>query len=553
VILIIDNYDSFTWNLAQAFMTLGEEVKVLRNDKITCAEADALDFDQLVISPGPGSPDRAGRSVELIRHFAGKKPILGVCLGHQAIGFAFGSTITRAARIMHGKTDLASHDGAGVFADLPNPLRVVRYHSLCIARDSVPAGFEITARSSDGEIMGIRNRALRMEGVQFHPESVGTEEGIRLLRNFLSGVRERPSFKAMLRRIASRESLSGEEAASLMDQITEGIVSPAQIGAFLASITLKGPTVAEISGFAASLRNKATRLPLPEGLELTDACGTGGDSSGSFNISTTASFVAAGAGAKMAKHGNRSITSRSGSADVLEALGVRVDLKPAEAVRAIESCGMAFLFATAYHPAFRNIMGPRRELGFRTLFNMMGPMLNPARASSQVMGVYAPELTETAAAVLSTLGVRRALVVHGLDGIDEISLAAKTKVTEVRDGWTRTWILDPEDYGFALCRAEDMKGGEAPENAKITERILSGEAGPKRDVVLLNAAAIILVAGLAPDFALALAMARVSIDSGQAVAVLGKLRAFGDGNATCAGGSAAAGSATAPAATGTSA
>ncbi len=526
MILLIDNYDSFTWNLAQGFMMLGEEVKVVRNDKIDCAQAEALDFDQLVISPGPGSPEKAGRSVELIRHFAGKKPILGVCLGHQAIGAAFGAKIVRAARIMHGKTDLASHDGTGVFADLPNPLRVVRYHSLCIDRTTVPEGFEVTARASDGEIMGIRNRSLRIEGLQFHPESVGTEEGQRILRNFLSGVKERPSFKAMLKRLTARESLSGEEAASLMDQIAEGLVTPAQVGAFLAAITLKGPTVAEIAGFAASLRDKALRLPLPEGLSLTDTCGTGGDSSGTFNISTTASFVAAGAGVKMAKHGNRSITSRSGSADVLEALGVPIDLKPAEAVRAIETTGMAFLFAPAYHPAFRGIMGPRREVGFRTVFNMIGPMLNPARAASQVMGVYAPELTETAASVLAALGVHRALVVHGLDGVDEISLAAKTKVTELRDGWTRSWILDPAEYGFAQCEAGDLKGGDATENAKITERVLSGEAGPKRDVVVLNAAAAILVAGLAPDFGAAISSARASIDSGRAAEVLARLRAF---------------------------
>ena len=526
MVLLIDNYDSFTWNLAQAFMALGSEVKVVRNDAIGIEEAEALEFDRLVISPGPGGPDRAGVSMEFIRHFAGKKPILGVCLGHQAIGAAFGSRIVRAGRVMHGKTDMVSHDGAGLFADLPNPLRVVRYHSLAVAPESLPDGFEISARSPDGEIMGMRHRGLGIEGLQFHPESVGTEEGMRLLKNFLEGVRERPSIKASLKRLAAREDLERQDAASLMERIAEGAATQAQVGAFLSALTLKGPTIDEISGFAQALLGKAVRLPLPEGFALTDTCGTGGDASGTFNISTAASFVAAGAGARIAKHGNRSITSRSGSADVLEALGVDVRMPPQAAAGAIMEAGMAFLFAPSYHPAFGPMAAPRRELGFRTVFNMIGPMINPARVQAQVMGVYAPELTEVAAHVLSSLGVRRAFTVHGLDGIDEISLAACTKVTELRDGWFRTWTLDPREYGFSLAEAADLKGGDAAENARIIERVLDGEEGPKRDVVLLNAAAAILAAGLADDFGQALDAARISLDSGRARDVLVRLRAI---------------------------
>lgn len=529
MVLLIDNYDSFTWNLAQAFMALGAGVKVVRNDAITIEEAEALDFDRLVISPGPGSPERAGVSVDFIRHFAGKKPILGVCLGHQAIGAAFGSRIARAKRVMHGKSDMISHDGAGVFADMPNPLRVVRYHSLAVMRETLPESFEISATSPDGEIMGIRNRALGIEGVQFHPESIGTEEGTRLLRNFLLGVKERPSLKSSLRRLASRESLGREEAACLMDRISEGAATQAQVGAFLSALTLKGPTIDEISGFAQSLLGRAIRVPVPGSVRLTDTCGTGGDSSGTFNISTAASFVAAGAGARIAKHGNRSITSKSGSADVLEALGVDVRMSPEAAAGAIMEAGMAFLFAPLYHPAFGPMAAPRKELGFRTVFNMIGPMINPARVESQVMGVYAPELTETAAHVLSALGVKRAFTVHGMDGIDEISLAACTKVTELRDGWFRNWILDPREYGFSMAAAADLKGGDAAENARIIERVLEGETGPKRDVVLLNAAAAILAAGLADDFRAGLAAARASLDSGRALAVLEKLRALSAG------------------------
>ena len=524
MVLLIDNYDSFTYNLAQLLMRLGEEVQVVRNDEISVEEAEALDFDRLVISPGPGRPETAGNSIDLIRRFAGEKPILGVCLGHQAIAAAFGARIVRAKRIMHGKADTISHDGRTLFSETPNPLRAIRYHSLAVERESLPACFEVSATSSDGEIMAIRHVEHRIEGLQFHPESIGTEDGERLVRNFLSGVREVPSVKHLLKRLSSGEELTRAEARSFMDQIADGSVSQAQVGAFLAALTVKGPSIEEMTGFASSLYDRAIRVPLPAGLATVDTCGTGGDSSGTFNISTASAFVAAGAGASVAKHGNRSITSRSGSADVLDALGVSTKMGPSEAAKSIQEAGMAFLFAPAYHPAFKNIMGPRRELGFRTIFNMVGPMLNPARAKAQVMGVYSPELTETVARILANLGVDRALVVHGLDGIDEISLAGSTKVTELRDGWTRTYFFDPKDYGFELCAPADLKGGDAAENAGIVERVLSGDPGPKRDVVVLNAAAAIMAAGIAPDFGASIEAARASIDSGAAARVLGSLR-----------------------------
>ncbi len=524
MVLLIDNYDSFTYNLAQLLMRLGEEVRVVRNDEITVEEAEALDFDRLVISPGPGRPETAGNSIDLIRRFAGEKPILGVCLGHQAIAAAFGGRIVRAKRIMHGKADTISHDGKTLFSETPNPLRAIRYHSLAVERASLPPCFEVSATSSDGEIMAIRHVEQRIEGLQFHPESIGTEDGERLVRNFLSGVREVPSVKHMLKRLSSGEELTRAEARSFMDQIAEGSVSQAQVGAFLAALTVKGPSIEEMTGFASSLYDRAIRVPLPAGLATVDTCGTGGDSSGTFNISTAAAFVAAGAGARVAKHGNRSITSRSGSADVLDALGVSTKMGPSEAAASIQEAGMAFLFAPAYHPAFKNIMGPRRELGFRTIFNMVGPMLNPARAKAQVVGVYSPELTETVARILANLGVDRALVVHGLDGIDEISLTGSTKITELRDGWTLTYIFDPKDYGFELCAPADLKGGDAAENAGIVERVLSGDPGPKRDVVVLNAAAAIMATGIAPDFGASIEAARASIDSGAAARVLGSLR-----------------------------
>lgn len=524
---MIDNYDSFTYNLVQYFMQLGEEVTVYRNDEITVTQAEKLDFDYLVISPGPGRPRDAGCSMEMIKAFAGRKPILGVCLGHQSIGEVFGGNIIQAQAIMHGKSDMVTHDGKTIFSGLPNPLRVIRYHSLAVEKASVPDDFVISATGSDGEVMGIRHKRLPIEGVQFHPESIGTEEGMKMLSNFISGTRDVAPVKDLLKRLVAGEGLTEIEAGSVMEQITDGTITQAQIGSFLTALTMKGATVEELTGFAKVLYEKATSVPASEDMVFTDTCGTGGDGSGTFNISTAAAFVACGAGVKVAKHGNRSITSKSGSADVLEALGVKIDMNPEQAGKALEEVGMCFLFAPGYHPAFKNIMGPRRELAFRTVFNMMGPMLNPAKVKSQVMGVFAPEITELVAEVLNNLGVERALVVHGNDGTDEITLTGPTKVTELKDKWVRTYRLDPREFGFNYCKPEDLKGGDAAENADSTRSIIAGEKGPKRDIVVLNAAAAILVAGMATDFKEAVAKAQESIDSGKAKEVLERLVAYG--------------------------
>ncbi len=526
MILMIDNYDSFTYNLVQYFMQLGEDVKVFRNDELTCEQAEKIDFDYLVISPGPGRPQDAGCSKDMIKAFAGRKPILGVCLGHQSIGELYGGNIIQAQSIMHGKSDMVTHDGRSLFSGLPNPLRVIRYHSLALEKSSVPDGFEISATSSDGEIMAIRHRELPIEGVQFHPESIGTEEGMKMLSNFVSGAKDVAPVKDLLKKIVSGNDLTEGEAGSVMEQITEGSITPAQIGSFLTALTMKEATVEELTGFARVLYEKAKPVPVPEGMVLTDTCGTGGDSSGTFNISTVAAFVACGAGVKIAKHGNRSITSKSGSADVLEKLGVKIDLNPDQAGQALQEVGMCFLFAPGYHPAFKNIMGPRKELGFRTVFNMMGPMLNPAKATSQVMGVFSPDITETVAEVLGNLGVEHALVVHGSDGLDEITLTGPTKVTELKDNWVKTYQFDPRELGFNYCSPEDLKGGDAAENAETTRRILDGEKGPRRDIVVINAGAAILSAGICNSFKDAVAKAAESIDSGAAKACLEKLAGF---------------------------
>lgn len=526
MVLMIDNYDSFTYNLVQYFMQLGEQVKVFRNDDICIESAEKLGFDYLIISPGPGRPKDSGCSRDMIRHFSKSKKILGVCLGHQSIGEVFGAKTIQAQAIMHGKSDLITHDGKTIFTGLPNPLRVIRYHSLALEKNSLPPEIEISAMSNDGEIMAIRHKTLPIEGVQFHPESIGTEEGMKMLANFISDTKNVLPIKDLLKKTVSGDNLTEEEAGHIMEQITEGSLTPAQIGSLLTALTMKGASIEEITGFAKVLSGKVKKVTIPNGMHLIDTCGTGGDGSGSFNISTAAAFVSSGAGAKVAKHGNRSITSKSGSADILEALGVKLDMTPEQVTQSLTDNGIGFFFAPLYHPAFKNIMGPRRELGFRTVFNMMGPLLNPARVSAQIIGVFSPDITEMLAKVLENLGAKHAFVVHGSDGLDEITLTGKTKITELKNNWIRNWEFDPREFGFNYCKKDDLKGGNASENADILNRILGGEKGPYRDAVIINASAAIIAAALANDFREAIQLASESIDSGKAKACLDDLISY---------------------------
>ncbi|MBN2224279.1 MAG: anthranilate phosphoribosyltransferase [Deltaproteobacteria bacterium] len=333
--------------------------------------------------------------------------------------------------------------------------------------------------------------------------------------------------KFLLEKVADAQDLSFNEMETAMEYIMTGRASPAQIGAFVTGLRLKGETVQEIAGAAAAMRKRAVRIsPRPSnGNCLLDTCGTGGDSSRTFNISTAAAFVAAGAGARVAKHGNRGVSSRSGSADVLEALGVDITIEPERVKRCIEEVGIGFLFAPRLHAAMKHVSEPRKELGFRTIFNILGPLTNPAGAEAQLLGVYDPALCHVIAEALITLGTKRAMIVHG-DGLDEITTAGPTSVSYVHDGMIDEFILNPERYGITISRVEDLMGGTPAENAQIIEDLLRGLRGPKRDVTLLNAAAGLMVSGVAADLEAGLAKAEESVDSGAAYRKLYALRDF---------------------------
>jgi anthranilate phosphoribosyltransferase len=343
-----------------------------------------------------------------------------------------------------------------------------------------------------------------------------------------------------LHKIANhRMSLSREEARSVMDEVLHGKATDAQIAALLVSLHMKGETVEEIVGFAEAIREAAapfsTNQPPENGAldvsgterdALVDTCGTGGDTSGTFNISTATALTVAGAGIRVAKHGNRSVTSKCGSADVIEALGVNINLPLTRMSDCLNEVGIAFLFAPAMHSAMKYVQPARRELRLRTVFNLLGPLTNPAHASAQVVGVYAASLVEKLAQALKLLGLRRALVVHGKDGLDEITITGPTMVGEVRDGWVKTYEITPEEFGLKRDTLESISGGDTKANADIIRELLSGSKSARRDVVLLNASAALVAAGKADSIGAAMPMAITSIDSGAAKSKLDALVEF---------------------------
>jgi anthranilate phosphoribosyltransferase len=324
------------------------------------------------------------------------------------------------------------------------------------------------------------------------------------------------TMKTMTKKLVDRGNLTESEAESAMRCIMSGEATPAQISSFLTALRLKGETVAEITAFARVMRQFAAQIKPNVGGTLVDTCGTGGDKIKTFNISTAVALVAAGAGIPIAKHGNRSVTSKAGSADVLETLGVKIDLEPQGVKRCIEEIGFGFMFAPVFHRAMKYATPVRREMGIRTVFNVLGPLTNPANAQAQILGVYDCELTEKLAGVLKGLGVKRAMVVHGLDGLDEISNLGRTQISELKDCEVRTYIARPRDFGFNPAKPQDIRGYDREKNAGLMLKLLHGGNGPRRDIILMNSAAAMIVGGKASNFKEGVEIAKETIDSGGA-------------------------------------
>ncbi len=527
MILVIDNYDSFTYNVVQALQRLsGEEVKVVRSKEVTVEELESLQPGRLVISPGPGAPADAGISVDAIKHFAGKIPILGICLGHQAIGAAFGAEIIQAKRICHGVVEELDLDGKGLFRTIGLKASFTRYHSLAIDGSTLSRDFEVTARSRDGDIMGVRHKSMLIEGVQFHPESIASQQGDEIFKSFLNYRREKFPASAYLNQLLfEKKHLSREQAALFMDNLTDGDIDERITASMLTAMAGNGISADELAGCAEVLLKKKTPLHV-DSESIAEIVGTGGDCKGSFNISSLSSIIVASCGQTVAKHGNRAVSSKSGAADFFEALNIKIDNKPCNTEKMIARTGFAFLMAPVYHPAMRFAAPVRKALGIKTIMNLLGPLLNPAEAKYAVLGVYSPDLLETYAHAAKNLGIKRVMVIASDDGMDEISPCAPTKVFQInKDGKEYRYTINPADYGITDAREEELSGGIGEENAKIAMELLDGKGRKTlRYAVGLNSGALLYLTGKAKSIKDGYDMALAALDSGKAKAKLEEIQ-----------------------------
>ena len=530
MILLIDNYDSFSYNLVQYIGSVAtEEIKVVRNDELTVSEVAAMSPSHIIISPGPGKPSDAGISEMVVKTMAGKSRILGVCLGHQGICEVYGAKVGYAKKLMHGKQSIAYIDNeAEIFRGLPKEIPVARYHSLAADADTMPKELKVIGQTADGEVMAVKHKNYEIYGLQFHPESVLTPDGMTIIKNFLQlgnedegKRRNKKMIKEAIAQLVEGKDLTREMAKQCTDEIMSGETDQMLIASYLTALRMKGETIDEIVASAQGMRDAGTVLEHKG--EVLEIVGTGGDEAYTFNISTTASIVIAASGQPVAKHGNRSVSSKCGAADVLDALGVNITIEPEKMAKVLDEENIAFMHAQVYHKAMRFVAPVRKGLGIRTVFNILGPLTNPAHATYQVMGVYDESLVGPMAKVLSELGVKRGMVVYGKDRLDEISMSDATSVCEIDNGDFRYYEITPEQFGLKRATKDDMVGGDPADNARITKEILSGTKGPKRDSVVLNAGAGLYICGKAKSILDGVRMAEDLIDSGKAME---KLEAF---------------------------
>lgn len=528
MILVIDNYDSFTFNVVQCLETYtNKEIKVVRNNEFSVEELAKMNPESLVVSPGPGNPTQAGISIEAIKYFAGKIPILGICLGHQAIGEAFGAKIVHAKNVCHGIVQEISLDGKGLFRSIGKSCKFTRYHSLVIDESTLSDEFEITARSADGDIMGIRHKTLPIEGVQFHPESIASEKCSELFHSFLNYRRENLNTSEYLNQLVAKKDLTEEQAAFFMENVTDGIMDERVMTSILVALSCKGISVSELTGCAKTLLKKKTPFVCRKN-NLSEIVGTGGDGKGSFNISSLSAIVASSCGISVAKHGNRAVSSKSGAADFFENLGINIMAEPEKTASLIEKTDFGFLMAPLYHSAMRFAAPVRKVLGIKTIMNLLGPLLNPAGAAFEVLGVYSKDLLKDYAKAAKNLGAKRVLTVCSDDGYDEISPCAVTYGYVIDEkGREKEITIDPKQFGILDASEEELFGGDGKENAKLAMEVLNGNGRKTiRYAAGLNAGALLYLSGKVSNFREGYEKALEAIDSKKALNKLSEIQKF---------------------------
>ncbi len=504
MILLIDNYDSFVFNVAQYLQELtNEEVKTVRNDAITLEEIKQLQPSRIVLSPGPKHPKDSGICLEILKNIS-HIPILGICLGHQAFGLINGAEIKRLEVPLHGKTSLLTVENGNsvLFQGMPKSFQVMRYHSLYVSDKNLPKELTITAKSDDGVIMALEHKEKPIYGIQFHPESFFTEYGKDIIKNFIRytqplqrTVSLEETQKIYANEVFSKSLKKLQESIPLTDSDFKEICAVihtkqydiVQLGALLVLISEKSLYPESLTAFVKNILNYSTTFV--DDSPMIDLCGTGGDGFKTINISTTVAFIVAAMGVKVAKHGNRSVTSQSGSSDVLNELGVPLEESLLSQLSLLEKQQLAFFHAPFFHKLVGEVKEVRQRLGIRTVFNILGPLLHPnTRLKYQLVGIYHEPVQRLYAETLQLLGRKHALVVRGNDGLDEITLCDETKIVEVKEGKILEYTIAPEMFGFKRAFHTDIQGGSPKENAEILFRTLKGEEhSPKSDIVTLNA------------------------------------------------------------------
>ena len=523
MILLIDNYDSFVFNIKTMLNQLtNDEIAVYRNDKITLDEIKRLSPNAIILSPGPKHPKDSGICLEIFKARL-NVPVLGICLGHQALGLCFGAKIQRLKEVAHATSSQISLIAQSeLFREFPKDFSVMRYHSLEVA--DLPSELEALAYTKDKVLMAMRHKDLPYFGVQFHPESYFSEYGLKIFENFLKfkgqtsqKASEKPTLTGFITKLQDNQGLNTDDFARICQIIASREYEAVQLGALLVLITEKSLDERSLSALVSNILKYSQTFN--DESEMIDIVGTGGDGFKSINISTTTAFILGALGVKVAKHGNRAISSASGSSDVLSALKIPAFDSIARQVKVLDEQGLTFFHAPFFHSLVGEVKEVRAKLGVRTVFNVLGPLLHPNLSLKyQLMGNYHAPVHRLLIEVLRNLGRKHALVVRGNDGMDEISICDETSIYELKDGQIFNYTISPEQFGFKRAFHSEIVGGDAKQNAKILLDTLSGkQKGAKFDIVVLNAMFALYTANRVPTPAQAKDIVLEAIHSGKVI------------------------------------
>ena len=535
MILMIDNYDSFVFNVEQYLKEMtDDEVITVRNDAITIDDIKKMNPSKIIFSPGPKHPKDSGICLEILNNTdeLGNIPILGICLGHQAIGMNFGGEIKRLENPLHGKTSEITvlSENSVLFKNLPKKFKVMRYHSLYV--DDIPEDLEVTAKSEDGVAMAVEHKSKNIFGIQFHPESIFTEYGKNMIRNFFNieisetlqndenskNTNEKGNFIDMnkyLKKLQENIALTDTDFREICKIIDSKNYDIVQLGALLVLISEKSLYPESLTAFVKNILEYSTTFE--DDSDMIDVCGTGGDGFKTINISTAVAFILGAMGVNVAKHGNRAISSKSGSSDVLDKLGVPLENSLANQIEKLHVKNLAFFHAPFFHKLVGEVREVRSRLGIRTVFNILGPLLHPnTKLKYQLVGLYHEPVHRLYAETLQLLGRKHALAVRGNDGLDEITICDDTKIIEVKGEQILEYTVSPESFGFKRAFHSEIEGGTPEENAEILVKILKGEEkSAKFDIVVLNAMFALYTADVVDHPAKAKDMVLEAIESGK--------------------------------------